>query len=32
MIIENHALWGEEPTPEKPATYTAYLADAVGKG
>lgn len=28
MIIESHALWGEEPTPERPATYTAYLADA----
>ena len=29
MIIEQHALWGEEPTPEHPATYTAYLADAM---
>ena len=28
MIIEEHALWGEEPTPEHPATYRAYLADA----
>ena len=27
MIIEEHALWGEEPTEEHPATYTAYLAD-----
>ncbi len=27
MIVEKHALWGEEPTPERPATYTAYLAD-----
>ena len=24
MIIENHALWGEEPTEEYPATFT-YL-------
>ena len=24
MIIENHALWGEEPTEEQPATYTFY--------
>lgn len=32
MIIETHALWGDEPTPEKPATYTCYLADAVGEG
>ncbi len=29
MIIEQHALWGDEPTAEKPATYTAYLADAL---
>lgn len=28
MIIEQHALWGEEPTEEHPATYTAYIADA----
>lgn len=27
MIIEQHALWGEETTPVYPATYTAYLAD-----
>lgn len=24
MIVENHALWGEEPTEEYPATFT-YL-------
>ena len=24
MIIENHALWGEEPTEDYPATFT-YL-------
>ena len=29
MIIEQHALWGDEPTPERPATYTAYLADRI---
>lgn len=29
MIIEQHALWGDEPTEEHPATYTAYLADPV---
>lgn len=29
MIIEQHALWGEEPTAEYPATYTAYLAEPV---
>ena len=27
MIIEQHALWGDEPTADHPATYTAYLAD-----
>lgn len=27
MIIERHALWGDEPTSDHPATYTAYLAD-----
>lgn len=27
MIIEQHALWGEETAPVYPATYTAYLAD-----
>lgn len=27
MICETHALWGDEPTPEHPATYTAYLAE-----
>ena len=32
MIIEQHALWGDETTPEHPATYTAYLADGVGEG
>ena len=32
MLIEKHALWGEEPMPDKPATYTAYLADEVGEG
>lgn len=32
MIIEQHALWGDEPTPERPATYTAYLANEVGEG
>ncbi|MDY2777625.1 MAG: alpha/beta hydrolase [Collinsella sp.] len=26
MIIEQRALWGDEPTAEHPATYTAYLA------
>lgn len=31
MIIETHALWGEEPTPEQPATYTVYLADPLPK-
>lgn len=29
MIIEQHALWAEEPTEEQPATYTAYLAEPV---
>ena len=29
MIVEQHALWGEEPTEDYPATYTAYLADPV---
>lgn len=29
MIIEQSALWGDEPTEEHPATYTAYLADPV---
>lgn len=29
MIIEQHALWGDEPTEEHPATYTAYLADVL---
>ncbi len=29
MITERHALWGDEPTEEYPATYTAYLADPV---
>ncbi|OUP08938.1 alpha/beta hydrolase [Collinsella sp. An2] len=29
MIIEQHALWGDESTAEHPATYTAYLADAL---
>ena len=24
MIVENHALWGEEPTEDYPATFT-YL-------
>lgn len=28
MIIETHALWGEEPVPDYPATFTSYLADA----
>ena len=32
MIVEKHALWGEETTPEHPATFTAYLADEVGEG
>lgn len=27
MIIEQHALWGDETTPVYPATYTAYLAE-----
>ena len=27
MIIEQHALWGDEATADRPATYTAYLAD-----
>ena len=27
MIIEQHALWGDEATPVYPATYTAYLAE-----
>ncbi len=27
MIIEQHALWGDEATSEHPATYTTYLAD-----
>lgn len=27
MIVEQHALWGDEPTSEHPATYTTYLAD-----
>ncbi|MBE6469046.1 MAG: alpha/beta hydrolase [Coriobacteriaceae bacterium] len=31
MIIEQHALWGDEPTPEHPATFTAYLADQMPK-
>lgn len=31
MIIEQHALWGDEPTPEHPATYKAYLADPLPK-
>ena len=22
MIVENHALWGEEPTEDYPATFT----------
>lgn len=25
MVIETHALWGEEPTEAYPATYTVYL-------
>ena len=29
MIIEQSALWADEPTEEHPATYTAYLADPV---
>lgn len=29
MIIEQHALWGDEATADRPATYTAYLADAL---
>lgn len=29
MVIEQRALWGEEPTEDKPATYTAYLVDNV---
>ena len=29
MLVSSYALWGEEPTPEKPATYTAYLMDAL---
>lgn len=29
MKIEQHALWGEEPTVEQPATYTAYLMEAL---
>lgn len=29
MIVESHALWGEEATPEHPATFTAYLAEPV---
>ena len=28
MIIETYALWGEEPVPDYPATFTSYLADA----
>ena len=32
MIVEQHALWGEEPSAERPAMYTAYLADRVGAG
>lgn len=28
MLVESHALWGEEATPQQPATYTCYLADA----
>ncbi len=31
MIIETHALWGDEPTPEHPATFTCYLADPLPK-
>ncbi|MDY4041981.1 MAG: alpha/beta hydrolase [Collinsella sp.] len=31
MIIEKHALWGDEATPEHPATFTAYLADQLPK-
>lgn len=27
MIIEQHAVWGEEPTEARPATYSAYLMD-----
>lgn len=27
MIIEQHALWGDEATADRPAAYTAYLAD-----
>ena len=27
MIVDTRALWGDEPTPERPATYTVYLAD-----
>ena len=29
MVIEQHALWGEEPTEDKPASYTAYLVDNI---
>ena len=29
MVIEQHALWGDDPTDEHPATFTAYLADPV---
>ena len=29
MVIETHALWGDEPTEEHPATYMAYLAEPV---
>lgn len=29
MIIEQHVLWGDEATAERPATFTAYLADSL---
>lgn len=29
MIIEKYALWGDEPTEEHPATFTAYIADPI---
>lgn len=29
MIVEQHALWGDEPSAERPATFTAYLSEPV---